>query len=221
MNPKLLNKQQTRLRNLLSDSDKFKEAMQMFLKHHAMLHSAKISDEKLWSFEDEILDDMSEEQVRRIPQNCEHSVAWCIWHNGRIEDITMNILVADGTQVLFQDEWLNRMKITARHSGNAVDQEENIDLSNRIDIQALRAYRLAVGRQTQKIAKQITADELKNKVVPQRLQRVMDEGAIVEAANDIIDYWGKRNIAGLLLMPATRHNIVHLNEALRIKKRRK
>jgi hypothetical protein len=48
-----------------------------------------------------------------------------------------------------------------------------------------------------------------------------DEGAVVEAARGLLDYWGKRNIAGLLLMPATRHNLVHLNEALQLKQRRK
>jgi hypothetical protein len=45
----------------------------------------------------------------------------------------------------------------------------------------------------------------------------MDEGAVVPAAHGIADYWASRNIAGLLLMPATRHNLIHLNEALRLK----
>ena len=48
----------------------------------------------------------------------------------------------------------------------------------------------------------------------------MAEGAVAKEARDLIDYWGKRRIAGLLLMPATRHNLVHLNEALRLKRRR-
>jgi hypothetical protein len=48
---------------------------------------------------------------------------------------------------------------------------------------------------------------------------VQDERAVLEAASDITDYWGKRTIAGLLLMPATRHNLVHLNEALRLKQK--
>jgi hypothetical protein len=61
-----------------------------------------------WSFEDEILDDMTEEQVRRIPQGCEHSVAWCIWHIACIEDVTMNLLVADRPQVLRRGHWLER-----------------------------------------------------------------------------------------------------------------
>ena len=47
----------------------------------------------------------------------------------------------------------------------------------------------------------------------------MAEGAVLEVASDLIDYWAKRTIAGLLLMPATRHNLVHLNEALRLKQK--
>jgi len=61
---------------------------------------------------------------------------------------------------------------------------------------------------------------LKQKVDPIRLQQALDEGAVVEAARGIVDYWSRRTIAGLLLMPATRHSLVHLNEALRLKGRR-
>jgi hypothetical protein len=48
----------------------------------------------------------------------------------------------------------------------------------------------------------------------------MDEEAVVEAARGVVDYWGRLNIAGLLLMPPTRHCFVHLNESLRLKQRR-
>ena len=70
------------------------------------------------------------------------------------------------------------------------------------------------------IVQQLEPQALKRKVDPSHLQQVWDEGAVVEAARGIVDYWGRRNIAGLLLMPATRHNLVHLNEALRLKQRR-
>jgi hypothetical protein len=62
-------------------------------------------------------------------------------------------------------------------------------------------------------------EAINHKVDPRRLQRLMDEGAVVEAARGLIDYWGGLSIAGLLLMPPTRHNFVHLNEALRVKKK--
>ena len=44
-----------------------------------------------------------------------------------------------------------------------------------------------------------------------------DEGAVVEGARGLLDYWGGLTIAGLLLMPPTRHNFVHLNEAWMLK----
>jgi hypothetical protein len=101
-----------------------------------------------------------------------------------------------------------------------MNEEELAQLSATIDIQAVRAYRVAVGRRTRVIVQQLEPEELKHKVGPIRVQQVMDEGAVIEAARGIVDYWSKRDIAGLLLMPATRHNLVHLNEALGLKQRR-
>jgi hypothetical protein len=201
--------------------DQHDKAIELFLSQHAMLHSAKMAQTDLWSFEDAVLNDMTEAQFRRIPRNCEHSIVWSIWHIARIEDITMNLLVAGGPQILNQDNWFERMKTTARDTGNAMDAEEVANLSATIDIEALRAYRLAVGRRTREIVKQLQPEDLKQQVNPARLQQMLDEGAVVEAARGLLDYWGNRNIAGLLLMPATRHNLVHLNEALRLKQRRK
>ena len=61
--------------------------------------------------------------------------------------------------------------------------------------------------------------KLKQKVDPARLERVLAEGAVVDEARGVLDYWGGLTYAGLLLMPPTRHNFIHLNEALRVKKK--
>jgi hypothetical protein len=217
---KLCLKQQTDLRRIMMSFSQHQVAINLFLSQHAMLHSAKIAQTEPWSFEDEVLNDMVEEQIRRIPQNCDHSVAWNVWHIARIEDVAMNLLVAGNPQILNQDNWLKRMNISARDTGNAMNQEEMATLSATIKLEALRAYRLTVGRRTREIVKGLRPEDLKQKVQPSRLQQVMDEGALVEAAVGIKDYWSRRNIAGLLLMPATRHSLVHLNEALSLKRRR-
>jgi hypothetical protein len=54
-----------------------------------------------------------------------------------------------------------------------------------------------------------------------QLQQIIDEGAVlnVEASNWLIDFWGKKNVSGILLMPGTRHHIVILNESFREKKK--
>lgn len=49
----------------------------------------------------------------------------------------------------------------------------------------------------------------------------METGAVTPEALEIVTYWSKRTIAGLLLMPPTRHNFLHLNEAFRIKSKLK
>jgi hypothetical protein len=194
------------------------KAIQLFLNQHAMLHSSKMAQTALWSFEDEVLHDMPEVQIRRIPPASEHSVVWLIWHMARCEDITMNLLVAGTPQILHQGNWLKQMRITVCDTGNAMDSTGLVDFSQAIDIEALRSYRLAVGRRTREIVKQLLPADLKQKVESSRMQQVMSEGAVVEAARGIADYWSKRNVAGLLLMPATRHNLIHLNEALRLKR---
>jgi hypothetical protein len=219
-NRKLCLKQQTELRNKLLSADYYQEACQLFFKQHAMLHSVKMAQTEPWSLEDEVFDALSDEKARRIPCNSEHSIIWNIWHIARIEDVAMNLLVAGSRQVLNQDNWLKQMKLKVRDTGSTMDTEGVVDLSNKIDIVALRAYRVAVGRRTRDIVNQLQPEELKHKIDPARLDQVRKEGAVVEAASGLIDYWGKRNIAGLLLMPATRHNLVHLNESLRLKERR-
>jgi RimJ/RimL family protein N-acetyltransferase len=217
---KLCLKRQTELRQILTRSGQYDEAIRLFLTQHAMLHSARVAETEPWSFEDAVLDDMTGGHIRRIPRNCEHSVAWIIWHIARCEDITMNLLVAGSPQVLSQDGWLERTKSPICHTGNEMDETGIADFSAAVDIQSLRAYRVAVGRRTREIVKQLGPEDLKRKVDPVHLQRIWDEGAVVEAASGIVDYWGKRDVAGLLLMPASRHHIVHLNEALKLKRRR-
>jgi hypothetical protein len=216
LNRKCWNQKQKNYGALTRPSE-HQKAIGLFLNQHAMVHSAKMSRSKLWSFEDEIWQGLEEEAVRRIPRGGAHSIAWIIWHITRIEDVTMNLLVAGTPQIFQRDKWMKRMKITPRDTGNAMDENAIAKLSATIDIAALRTYRLAVGRRTRQIVKRLKPEELQQKVDPARLQRVMTEVAVVDAASGVVDYWGKRTIAGLLLMPPTRHCFLHLNEALRVK----
>lgn len=214
-----LNKQQAKLRQLLTNAEYFKGAVELFLVHHSQLHSAKMSGEKLWSYEDDLLDDVNTTQAKHIPDGLDHSIVWVLWHLARIEDIAMSILVGGIEQVFIRYGWMNRLKIHLMHSGNEMAASEVAILSQDINYSALRAYRVAVGCQTLEIVSQLSPQELTKKVPEDRLQRVLAEGAVVPQAQPIIDYWSRRTIAGLLLMPATRHNLVHLNEIAKLKKR--
>lgn len=211
------NQKQKILRPLLAKAGTHEEGIQLFLNQHAMVHSAEMSHTGLWSFEDEVLDGITEGPMRQIPGKFEHSIAWIIWHLTRIEDITMNLLAAGTPQVMNREGWLEQMKINAVDTGNGMTAEQVRDLSKGIDTKALRAYRLSVGRQTRAIVKGLEPKQLKQKVDPARLEQITREGAVLEAGRYVVEYWGGLTVAGLLLMPPTRHNFIHWNEALRIK----
>lgn len=214
---KLCLQQQTELRRILTDETRHTQAIQLFLMQHSMLHSTKMTQDTPWSFEDEIFKDLTDDQARQIPPRGKHSIVWCLWHIARIEDVAMNMLISGSAQVLDREIWPERMRSPLRHTGNAMDEVEITNLSVSIDVVALRDYRLAVGKRTREIVIELSPDALRLKVDTSRLERVMQQGDLLEGARGIADYWSKRDVAGLLLMPATRHPLVHLNEALHIK----
>jgi DinB superfamily len=222
MNPnrKLWNENQKYLHDLL-DRHESKQALVSFFIQHAAVHSAQISASLTWSFADEILKDIPDDIWRRIPAKAEHSIAWCVFHIARCEDVAMNILVADEPQIIHQNDWLHKMCISIQHTGNEMSYHEIFEMSKSIDIHALESYRLAVGCKTEQMTRNLKPEQLFNKVLSSRVQRVRSEGAVTKAAEYVLDYWSKRTLAGLLLMPATRHNFVHLNEALQLKNSRK
>jgi hypothetical protein len=217
-NHKLWNEGHQKLNRLLAKGDRDR-AIELFLNQHAMVHSAKISKSKLWSFEDELLNDMTEEEVRQIPIDDEHSIAWILFHLSRIEDIVMNILVAGTPQLFTSEDWAKKMNVSIIHSANKMDDSGVARLSANIDIKALRDYRTTVARRTREIVKKLQAKDFKQKVDPCRIEIVLREGAVSHEATEITNYWSKKTIAGLLLMPPTRHCILHLNEAMMIKEK--
>ena len=199
------------------ESDQHEKTIALFLHQHAILHSAKMVNAGIWSYEDSILDNLDDAQMRRIPKNDEHSIVWCIWHLARVEDVTMNLLVANTAQVFEEENWLMKMNASIQHTANAMSKEEILEFSATINIAALREYRIAVGRKTRKIVQELNPEKLKENVNPERIQQLEEKEVVAKGAEGIIEYWSKRNIAGLLLMPATRHNLIHLNEASRVK----
>jgi hypothetical protein len=219
-NRKLWNDQHKLLRDVLGKPDGHEAAIDLFLRQHAMVHDAVVSNSGLPSFADEVWQDADEATIRCVPPKFEHSIAWLIWHIARIEDMTMNVLMAGKPQIFHQDDWLTKLNITIRHTGNVVmDTADVIAISEVVDITALKTYRNEVGRATREAASALQPDEVQQQVDSARLQKLLDDGSVAREAMGLIEYWGSLTIAGLLLMPPTRHCLVHLNEALKLKEK--
>jgi hypothetical protein len=194
-------------------------AVELFLELHACVHACEMAPWHLPTFEDSVWEGLDDAAAQSIPPKEEHSIAWMFWHITRIEDMTMNLLVAGSPQVINGEPWLDRMRVTVTDTGSAQDPAAVAAFSAALDVPALRAYRLAVGRRTREIVCAAPPGCFSQKVDPARLQRILDEGGVVEEARWLTDYWGGRTLGGLLTMPATRHPLVHINEAMQVKKK--
>jgi hypothetical protein len=214
--PRYWNDQQLILRRLLMKDQDFHQALPVFLGQHAMIHTARLVQSIHWSCQDEVLSGLTDEQMRYIPQGRPHSVAWSILHITRIEDVTMNLLLAGSPQVLHSGNWLDKLEIAYGGVGNEMSLEDIARLSQAINLKALLAYRLAVGKRTRQLVRRIKPNQLWESPSPERLTCVVEERAVSEKASWLLNYWGRNATANLLLMPATRHGFAHLNEIRRM-----
>ena len=131
----------------------------------------------------------------------------------------MNMLVAHREQ-LFDDAWQTRLNAPITDTGNALSDDEIISLSRQLNIQELLAYRNAVGQRTHAIVTALSANDMKRKVSAQGLEAIKQAGGVTNQEDSLwlLDFWGKKDVAGLLLMTPTRHVLLHLNDCCKWKR---
>ncbi|MDR3173411.1 MAG: DinB family protein, partial [Treponema sp.] len=116
------NPKQTALKEALSKPKRFNEAIRLCLELHGLVHSGKAVSKKTPTFFDELLDGLTKEAFSVMPSPKDTTIAWNIWHITRIEDITANILIAGGKQVL-NNLWLKKLGTRIRDTGNAMTKD--------------------------------------------------------------------------------------------------
>jgi hypothetical protein len=169
---------------------------------------------------DELWEGLEDKAFRTMPTSKDDTIAWNIWHITRIEDLTANFLIVGQEQVL-DLSWLERLNTKVTDTGNSMTDEEIIAFSKDVSKEGLYEYRKAVGRRTKEILEGLIPEELKCKVPKEGIVRIAEVGGVAQHPEAIwlLDFWGKKTVAGILQMPITRHQIVHLNASGKLKQR--
>lgn len=199
------------LRSTIMKVSGFASAQKLALTLHAKTHPAAVSGSSTPMYEDAILDGLSGKDFAAAPTEKSFPVAWHIWHITRIEDLVGNILINNASQV-FDEAWAKRMNTPATDTGNAMNAEEARALSAQIVVGELKQYRLVVGQQTLEIITSLTQADMRRKPAQQSLDRLIAEGGLTEHKQSfwLRDFWGKKTFGGLVLLPLTRHQLMHL-----------
>ncbi|MDO5423642.1 MAG: phage head-tail adapter protein [Eubacteriales bacterium] len=144
------------------------------------------------------------------------TIAYSIWHIFRIEDIVANSLIRQEKEVL--DTFQEKIGAPIITTGNELADQQIVDFSKELDLDALYAYAAAVKFSTDVLLKQLSYRDLNrrfedaDKARLRSLQVVSPE----ESACWLIDFWCGKNIRGLVQMPFSRHWIMHIEASIRI-----
>lgn len=185
-------------------------ANDVFLLRHRPLHEELIPM---------LIAPLSEEQLRAWPHPRATPIAWHLWHMARAEDVGVNRLATDGTQVLYESNWQHRLGLSLSEWGTSMSSEEVADLVKRLDLPALLDYQRAVAERTVEVVGRLKSDDLDSVPEDDHVRRVFfDEGVAGPKAGWLIDHYIGQTRGWHLFHCALTHNFYHLGQALMVRK---
>lgn len=166
--------------------------------------------------------ELSDEQFSACPfMNADgyhnKTIAYSVWHIFRIEDIVVNSVISDGEQIFFADDHRRRINSSISTTGNELVGQQIVDFSRDLNIDALYEYAFRVKESTDGFLKNLSWKDLRAKPSGDRESLINSSVSPNANAEWLIDYWFNKDIKGLILMPFSRHWIMHTEAALRIK----
>ena len=85
-------------------------------------------------------------QLHFVPEHGSHSIAWCLWHTARVEDLIVNMRIR-GESEIWNADWAERTGLPADGFGTGLSDEDSQKL--RItSMEAFAQYQEAVFAQT-------------------------------------------------------------------------
>ena len=147
------------------------------------------------------------------------TLAYSIWHIFRIEDIVAHEMIAEDEQILFRDDHLAAIASPIITTGNELEGEAIAEFSKKLNVKELYLYAKAVKDSSNKFLKKLSYKDLKRKFTDETKQKLAKTKCVSADENAVwlIDYWCNKDLKGLILMPFSRHWIMHIEAMRRIK----
>jgi len=187
------------------------DARDLFLEHHAAVHSAAVGGNKM-SMAERTFAGLTDEQMRARPREDLNSLAWLMWHIARTEDIIVNLAVAGRPQVA-DDGWFGRLRTPRRDLGTGMTSPEVSELTRQIDVAALRDYRDAVGRRTREILGGFADRDWEGEVSADGLERAVAQDALGVRSDALVKAFTGRPRRAVLSGICVLHSAGHIGEA--------
>lgn len=160
-----------------------------------------------------VWEDVPEDLMRQRPHPQVNSLAWNLWHLTRVEDSALTRFVGDQPQVLDAGGWLGKLGIPLRHNGFEMTLDEVDQLSQQIDLKALRGYSNAVRKTTLEIVAGLKLADLGETLSRERVELVLiGEGLAGPRAEGLVENYTGWSKAQCLMNHGLTHSYHHVGE---------
>ena len=114
--------------------------------------------------------------------------------------------------IIEPEEWQKKIGSSIKDTGNALEPDEVIAWGQDINVEELRKYMIAVGKNTRRILSALTLEQIKSMVPEEWVMRILEEGGVTTDFRSVwlLVFWGRLTIGGMILTPMTSHHMMHL-----------
>src|SRR5688572_5091915 len=180
-------------------------ALDLFLREHAAVHTRAVAEADPFNM-DYLIEGLSESQVRARPHGL-NSLAWIFWHLARTEDGLVSTIVLQRDQLFDLDGWSTRLDVGTRDVSTS--KADVAELSDKIDLEALWAYRDAVGRRTREGLRTLWPDKWDEPIVVADVRRGVDAGV---CGNYLEGFLPGKSRESALYWWGLNHTLMHLGQ---------
>ncbi len=185
------------------------DALQVFLRDHGQVHARAVAAHPFTRI-DRILDALTDVELRTSYAGF-NPVAWIMWHMARVEDAALSRIVFMVPSLLEEGDWGRRLGVPRGDDGFGMTAAEVAEVAAALDLEALRAYRDAVGRRTRELAAGLGPERWTSPVTDaERRAAGLADGDGPEAGTPrdfLLGWWG------------IHHNFWHIGQCVAIQSR--
>jgi hypothetical protein len=165
-----------------------------------------------------LLDGLTDDQLRHSPHPALNPIAWVLWHIARCEDVGVNRLLTDASQVLDGGGWSPRLRVAERNIGTGMTKSDVAQLCAEIDLTELAAYRSAITDRTEAVVGAVPIEDLARELTQERLRRVfVGEGAGGTEGESLVEAYDGRTKGWLLGHIVLTHHFYHIGQAFGVR----
>ena len=103
----------------------------------------------------------TDEQLHFVPEHGSHSIAWCLWHTTRVEDLIVSRVT--GESPVWDEEWASRTGLPFDGFGTNMSDEDAQQIYV-TDIEALAGYQETVFARTEQFLANATDEDLEREI---------------------------------------------------------